>query len=132
MDPDPQGHAEVAISSGAGSRVGKPDKVSSRVGGGVNVPNPLVVEELAFFFLGFCADSADDDGDTRFAFRHRPCACWLVNPLANPHQRVTKIAAAAVVLMVSRCSRLCNNVLPIRLYGRCRAFCFLVVSYDIY
>jgi hypothetical protein len=97
----------LSKSAGAGNRVGKPDKVSSRVGGGVNAPNPLVVEELAFFFLGFCADSADDDGDTTLAFRHRVRAFWFVNPLVNPHQRITKIAAADVVLMVDGQWSLC-------------------------
>jgi hypothetical protein len=95
MDPDPQGHAAVSTTSGAGNRVGKPDKVSSRVGGGVNAPNPLVVEELAFFFLGFCADRADDDT----GFWHNG-AWWFVNPLANPHQIIAKMAATDVVLMV--------------------------------
>jgi hypothetical protein len=69
--------------------------VSSRVSGGA--PNPLIVEEfwLGFFFLGFCALSADDDT----GFRHSG-AWWGVNPLANPHERITKTAAVDVVLMV--------------------------------
>jgi hypothetical protein len=58
--------------------VGKLDRVSLRVGGGGMHQILFVVEELAFFFLGFCADNADDDRDTRLEVRHRVRVCWLL------------------------------------------------------
>jgi hypothetical protein len=122
------------MSSAAGNRLGKLARVSSRVSGGA--PNPLMVEEfwLGFFFLGFCAFSADDDDET--GFRHSVGAWWFVNvnPLATPHQRITKMAAAAVVLMVEMV-KVVECVLIVRCRqllsweARCNALGDLVTSY---